>query len=66
MSKQPKVPVLFNRNAKKDKMPYTLITSKGKVMQFYVLAVAVMFQELEGGKIVTEDILVDTLQEQIV
>ena len=40
-------------------MNYTLITRKGQVMRFYVLGVAKLYQQLYGGKIVTDDILVD-------
>lgn len=38
-------------------MQYTLITSNGKVMQFYIQAMAEMYQNLYGGVIVTNDIL---------
>ena len=30
-------------------MKYTLITRKGRVMQFYVLAVAELYLSIEGG-----------------
>jgi len=40
-------------------MPYTLITKTGKVMQFYVLSVAELYQSLNGGQLITADILVD-------
>jgi len=41
-------------------MPYTLITKTGRVMQFYVLSVAELYQSLNGGQLITADILVDT------
>jgi hypothetical protein len=40
-------------------MSYTLITSKGTVMQFYVKAVADLYQSLNGGVVITQQILVD-------
>ena len=30
-------------------MKYTLITRKGRIMQFYVLAVAELYLSIEGG-----------------
>lgn len=44
-------------------MQYTLITKTGTVMQFYVKGVAELYQSLNGGVIVTADILVDTTAE---
>lgn len=38
-------------------MKYTLITGKGKVMMFYVLALAETYKTIHGGCIVTEQIL---------
>lgn len=38
-------------------MKYTLITSKGRVMMFNVKAVAELYLILEGGVIVTEDVM---------
>lgn len=38
-------------------MKYTLITSKGRVMTFYVKAVAELYRNLEGGVVMTEDVL---------
>ena len=38
-------------------MQYTLITKSGKVMQFYVKAVAELYLSLNGGVIVTNDVL---------
>ena len=40
-------------------MEYTLITAQGKVMQFYVKAVADLYQQLNGGVVITQQILVD-------
>lgn len=44
-------------------MPYTLITAQGKIMQFYVKGVADLYQTINGGVVITNDILVDTLDE---
>ena len=38
-------------------MPFTLITQKGKVMRFYIKSVAEMYQQFEGGVIVTKGVL---------
>jgi hypothetical protein len=40
-------------------MQYTLITSKGNIMQFYVKEVADLYQSLQGGVVITQQILVD-------
>ena len=40
-------------------MQYTLITSKGTVMQFYQKSVADLYQVLNGGVVITQQILVD-------
>ena len=37
-------------------MEYTLITKQGRVMQFYILNVAELYQSLNGGVIITKDI----------
>ena len=42
-------------------MQYTLITSKGTVMQFYVKSVADLYQKLNGGVVFTQQILVDKM-----
>ena len=42
-------------------MQYTLITSKGNIMQFYVKAVADLYQTINGGVVITQQILVDEL-----
>jgi hypothetical protein len=41
-------------------MKYTLITSKGTIMQFYVKSVADLYQTINGGVVITQQILVDT------
>jgi hypothetical protein len=38
-------------------MQYTLITAQGKIMCFYVKAVAEMYQSLKGGIVITQQIL---------
>ena len=40
-------------------MKYTLITTKGKVLTFYLKAVAETYQQAYGGQLITADILVD-------
>ena len=40
-------------------MPYTLITAQGKIMQFYVKGVADLYCSLNGGVVITQQILVD-------
>lgn len=47
-------------------MTYTLITAQGRVMQFYIESVARMYQTINGGVIVTNEILVDTLAQKAV
>ena len=38
-------------------MPYTLITRKGRIMQFYIKETAELYQSLNGGVVFTQDIL---------
>jgi hypothetical protein len=38
-------------------MQYTLITAQGKIMLFYVLAVAEMYQALNGGVVISQQVL---------
>ena len=45
------------KRVQKDPMPFTLITKKGKIMQFYTKAIAELYQQFEGGVIVTEGVL---------
>ena len=44
-------------------MSYTLITSQGKIMQFYIKAVADLYQTINGGVVITQQILVDDFTE---
>ena len=44
-------------------MPYTLITKQGRIMQFYIKGVAELYQSINGGVLMTADILVDTKTE---
>ena len=46
-----------NFAGKRDPMPFTLITSKGSIMTFYIEQMAILYQNLYGGKIVTKSIL---------
>jgi hypothetical protein len=47
-------------------MKYTLITSNGKVLTFFILSVAETFQRAYGGQLFTADILVDTSAQKTV
>jgi hypothetical protein len=47
-------------------MNYTLITAKGKLYTFFVLALAETYQQVYGGTIVTNDILVDKIAQTVV
>jgi hypothetical protein len=47
-------------------MKYTLITAKGRVYTFFVLALAETYQQAYGGNIVTNDILVDKVAQTVV
>jgi hypothetical protein len=40
-------------------MQYTLITIRGDIMQFYVKSVADLYQQIKGGVVITQQILVD-------
>lgn len=40
-------------------MQYTLITKRGKVLTFFVKAVAETYQQAYGGVVITQQILVD-------
>lgn len=46
-------------------MQYTLITANGKIMQFYVKAVAEMYQAINGGVVFSQQIL-ETQEQQTV
>jgi len=41
-------------------MQYTLITQDGKIMQFFVKGVAELYQQINGGVVITQQILIDT------
>jgi hypothetical protein len=41
-------------------MKYTLITRNGKVLTFFLKAVAEQFQQAYGGVVFTQQVLVDT------
>ena len=45
-------------------MQYTLITSKGKIMQFYIKAVAETYQAGLGGVVFTQQILKEEMVDQ--
>lgn len=38
-------------------MGYTLITKNGKIMQFYVKSVAELYQQINGGVVLTQHLL---------
>lgn len=38
-------------------MQYTLITKNGKIMQFYVKSVAELYQQINGGVVLTQQVL---------
>jgi hypothetical protein len=38
-------------------MQYTLITAQGKIMQFYILVVAQTYQAVNGGVVISQQIL---------
>jgi hypothetical protein len=38
-------------------MKYTLITSTGRVMQFHIRAVADLYQTINGGVVITQQVL---------
>ena len=40
-------------------MEYTLITRNGSIMQFYIKAVADLYQTINGGVVITQQLLVD-------
>jgi hypothetical protein len=45
-------------------MKYTLITRNGKVLTFYLKAVAETYQKAYGGQLITGDILVDEVTQK--
>jgi hypothetical protein len=46
-------------------MNYTLITASGKLYTFFVLALAETYQQAYGGTIVTKNILVDKVVQNV-
>ena len=46
-------------------MQYTLITKTGRVMQFYQKSVAELYQTINGGVVITQQILVDESVESL-
>lgn len=42
-------------------MKYTLITKNGRIMQFYLEAVAELYQRINGGVVITQQILTETV-----
>jgi hypothetical protein len=46
-------------------MRYTLITAKGRVYTFFVLALAETYQQAYGGQLITADILVDKVAQNV-
>jgi hypothetical protein len=45
---------------------YTLLTKKGIIMQFYIESVALLYQSLYGGVIMTDAVLDVKLDKEIV
>jgi hypothetical protein len=46
-------------------MQYTLITAQGKIMQFYVLAVAEMYQAINGGVVFSQQVLAQETAQKV-
>ena len=46
-------------------MGYTLITKQGKLIQVYVKIFAELYQSLNGGVVITADILTTQTQETV-
>ena len=46
-------------------MQYTLITKTGRIMQFYVQAVAELYQSINGGVVFTQQVLETVDAEQV-
>lgn len=46
-------------------MQYTLITKTGKIMQFYVKDVAEMYQALNGGVVISQQILLEEVTQTV-
>jgi len=54
-----KCPICYNNGivSKKGNMKYTLITRNGKVLTFFLKAVAEQFQTAYGGVVITQQVL---------
>ena len=52
-------PICYNNGiqSKKERMKYTLITSNGKVLTFFLKTVAEQFQQAFGGVVFTQQVL---------
>jgi hypothetical protein len=46
-------------------MQYTLITAQGKIMCFYVKAVAEMYQAINGGVVITQQVLQEEATQKV-
>jgi hypothetical protein len=47
-------------------MKYTVITKTGKIQQFYIQSVAELYRNLNGGVVITPQILVDNPVQTVV
>ena len=47
-------------------MQYTLINKQGRIRQFYILAVAELYQQIEGGVLITNQLYADAYAELLV
>lgn len=47
-------------------MKYTLINKQGRIRQFYVLAVAELYQQIEGGVLITDQLYAEAYAELLV
>ena len=56
---------IIKTRQQRNSMTYTLITSKGTVMQFYIKAVADLYQSINGGVVITQQILVDDFAQTV-
>ena len=52
-------------DSKERAMQFTLITKSGKVYTFYVKALAETYQRAYGGQLITGDILVDKITQNV-
>jgi hypothetical protein len=47
-------------------MKYILITSQGRVREFYILATAELYQTLEGGTVISDPLYAEVYSELLV